>query len=338
MGRISNYEVDTDVSSDDRVLGIDSKNGNKTKTFRLGDIIDFFTNGITAYVENVELQGNNLVFTSTGNAFEGVIDLSGLNTDTPDFIENVELQGTNLVFTGLNGAFNGSVNLSSINTDTNTHITNVELVGDDIVFTGGVGAFNGSINLSQFRYIPTGLSDVSYNESTKTLFFSSFLGAAFNKTINLSSSLENEFHYKSNSTDAEAIINFTAFPFVDGIVSTKELISSITNIYTRITAKGQATILSNITTNTVLGYLYKLPNYDFGSTSFDVIGTLSVVSGVTKNITSTFNLTVDPFTQEIKILNGTKIDGSSVTGVSSIDAGTVALIDIDFINLEIQQA
>ncbi len=78
--------------------------------------------GADGVITNVELTGNDLVFTGSNGGFNGSINLSALqDANDIDYVSRVDLNGSNLEFTGVGNAFTGSIDLSGFSTtDTNT--------------------------------------------------------------------------------------------------------------------------------------------------------------------------------------------------------------------------
>jgi hypothetical protein len=102
---------------------------------------------------------NTLTLLDSANNVLDTVDLSSLaggGGGSDGVITNVELTGTDLVFTGSGGAFNGAIDLSTLPSGGGSDgvVTNVELVGDDLTFTGTGGAFNGTVDLSAYANQP----------------------------------------------------------------------------------------------------------------------------------------------------------------------------------------
>ncbi|HEY7803330.1 MAG TPA: hypothetical protein VIC30_02690, partial [Orrella sp.] len=53
--------------------------------------------GGDGYIDDVELDGNDLIFTGVGNGYDGIIDFTPLN----NYVDDVTLSGSSLVFTGV---------------------------------------------------------------------------------------------------------------------------------------------------------------------------------------------------------------------------------------------
>ena len=106
---------------------------------------------IRDYVSGVVLTGNNLVFTATGDAFAGSVDLTSIISDTNDidYVNAAALAGTVLNLTGLGNA-GASVELASLVTvDTNDidYINTAALAGSTLNLTG-LGNAGASVDLS----------------------------------------------------------------------------------------------------------------------------------------------------------------------------------------------
>lgn len=108
--------------------------------------------GSSDYINNVELNSKDLVFTGTGSAFNSTVDLSSfaLVTDIVDSSDEISLSTT----------INNINNLQSILENHESRITglasggsdgvvsDVTLTGNNLNFTGTGGGFNGSVDLS----------------------------------------------------------------------------------------------------------------------------------------------------------------------------------------------
>ena len=99
---------------------------------------------------NVELNGNDLEFTTSGGGFNGSVDLSPIAGGgvVDGVISNVTFDGSDLNFTGVNGGFNGNVDISALGGGVDGVVSNVVLNGTDLEFTGANGGFNNTVDLS----------------------------------------------------------------------------------------------------------------------------------------------------------------------------------------------
>lgn len=132
------------------------------------------------FIDSVTLTGSDLIFTGSGGAFSGTIDLSGLSGTTYTASNGIELvnptefglidvartnsstaespahTGTFTVIdditTNTKGQVTGvnvkTITLPASGTGADGVITNVALTGTDLVFTGSNGGFNGTVSLS----------------------------------------------------------------------------------------------------------------------------------------------------------------------------------------------
>jgi len=107
MARIDTYDVDTNISSNDMVIGTDGDDNNKTKNFTVG--------ALAGYVQGlIDVQTAPYTAGTGISIANNVISSTVVDTDSVDYISNVALNGNNLVFTGVGRAASKSVDLSSI--------------------------------------------------------------------------------------------------------------------------------------------------------------------------------------------------------------------------------
>ena len=134
MARIELYNNDSNVTSDDKVIGTDALD-NSTKNFTVGDMIALvppYTAGT-----NISIANN-------------VISCTLVDTDTIDYISNVSLVGSELRFAGIGNGFTGNVDIGGLIQPDTSYLGNVALNGNILEFTGLGAAFTGAIDLTQF--------------------------------------------------------------------------------------------------------------------------------------------------------------------------------------------
>lgn len=77
MGKISSYATDNNVSYNDKLIGTDAEDSNKTKNFTVGDILGLPLPNVPAYADNAAallaglVAGN--VYRKTGTDFLCVV-------------------------------------------------------------------------------------------------------------------------------------------------------------------------------------------------------------------------------------------------------------------------
>ena len=145
MARIELYNNDSNVTTDDKVIGTDALD-NSTKNFTVGDMIALvppYTAGT-----NISIANN-------------VISCTLVDTDTIDYISNVSLVGSELRFAGIGNGFTGNVDIGSLIQPDTSYLGNVALNGNILEFTGAGAAFTGAIDLTQFLD-NTDTNDIDY--------------------------------------------------------------------------------------------------------------------------------------------------------------------------------
>ena len=150
------------------------------------------------FVDSVTLTGSDLIFTGSGGAFSGTIDLSGLSGTTYTASNGIELvtptefglidvSRTNSTsaynqpstFTAIDSiTTNSKGQVTAVNTATVTFpnppssvdgvVTKVILNGDDLEFSGSDGGFNGVVDLSGYANASETVTSLSINANVLT--------------------------------------------------------------------------------------------------------------------------------------------------------------------------
>ena len=150
------------------------------------------------FIDSVTLTGSDLIFTGSGGAFSGTIDLSGLSGTTYTASNGIELVTptefglidvgrTNSssaynqpsTFTAIDSiTTNSKGQVTAVNTATVTFpnppssvdgvVTKVILNGDDLEFTGSDGGFNGVVDLSGYANAAETVTSLSINANVLT--------------------------------------------------------------------------------------------------------------------------------------------------------------------------
>ena len=74
MGKIVDYPIDTIPALNDKVIGTDVSDGNKTKNFLVSDILDLASGGTSISIPKLLLQGFNVKNTSIGTGLYSLRD------------------------------------------------------------------------------------------------------------------------------------------------------------------------------------------------------------------------------------------------------------------------
>jgi hypothetical protein len=296
------------------------------------------------FVDSVTLTGSDLIFTGSGGAFNGTIDLSGLSGTTYTASNGIELvtptefglkdvtrrNTTNAIapnhtdsFTVIDDIKTNSkgqvtdVNLKTVTlpasgTGADGVITNVALSGTDLVFTGSNGGFNGSIDLSSLSTVET-LTSLSINANTLT--YTDENGADTDIDLSLYLDDTNLARLVSGTLDAgTGVATFTRDDATTFTLDLSSLLDTDTNTEYGITL---STYLSGATLN-LLGtdgsqdFVRILPGSGIGMS----------LAGDELTISSTFVDANDIDYVRTVALNGTSLD---FTGIGNAFAGSIDL-------------
>ena len=94
MGKIVNYPIDTIPALNDKVIGTDVSDGNKTKNFLVSDILDLASGGTSISIPRLLLQGFNVKNTSIGTgqySLRDTLRVKWTGTDTEFLSLNPEI-------------------------------------------------------------------------------------------------------------------------------------------------------------------------------------------------------------------------------------------------------
>lgn len=81
-----------------------------------------------------------------GDAPKKVLGLGAAGAGGDGYIDDVELDGNYLIFTGVGNGYDGAVNLTPLN----NYVANVQIISNELRFTGVGLGFDGLVNLSKF--------------------------------------------------------------------------------------------------------------------------------------------------------------------------------------------